>query len=75
VSGVYRNEPRFLVRDRSAIHYGAVWLKVVERPSKEIVGHYWTDRETGGEIELHDCRNGKFQTFQAAQKYFSQASA
>jgi hypothetical protein len=34
LSGVYRNEPRFEVRDRSPIHYGAVWLKIIEEPPK-----------------------------------------
>jgi predicted pore-forming effector associated with SMODS systems len=72
VSGVYRNEPRFQVRDRSAIHYGAVWLKIIEQPNKEILGHYWTDRQTAGEITLTARRNEKFQTFQSAQAYFNQ---
>jgi hypothetical protein len=67
ISGVYRNEPRFLVRERSPIHYGAVWLKIVEEPSKEIIGHYWTDRETGGEMTLTHRRKKKFQTFATAQ--------
>ena len=31
ISGVYRNEPRFQVRDRSEMHYGAVWLKVIDK--------------------------------------------
>jgi hypothetical protein len=72
VSGVYRNEPRFQVRDRSAIHYGAVWLKIVDEPRKGVFGHYWTDRQSAGEIELSDQRNKRFQTFQSAQRYFAQ---
>src|SRR5207237_90039 len=52
VSGVYRNEPRFQVRDRSEIHYGAVWLRIIDEPVKKVMGHYWTDRETAGEVEL-----------------------
>lgn len=75
VSGVYRNEPRFLVRGRSPIHYGAVWLKVVQEPSKEMLGHYWTDRETGGEMELSNRQSRKFQTFESAQKYFAAVAA
>lgn len=74
VSGVYRNEPRFQVRDRSAIHYGGVWLKIIEEPAKEILGHYWTDRQTAGEILLTDRQGKKFQTFQSAQAYFNQVS-
>jgi hypothetical protein len=74
VSGVYRNEPRFLVRGRSPIHYGAVWLKIVEQPSKEILGHYWTDRETGGEMTFTDRQKKKFQTFAAAREFYLQRS-
>jgi hypothetical protein len=29
-SGVYCNEPRFQARGRSEIHYGAVWLKIID---------------------------------------------
>jgi len=45
VSGVYRNVPKYDVRHRSAIHYGALWLEV-EDASKRIAGHYWTDRNS-----------------------------
>jgi hypothetical protein len=70
ISGVYRNEPRFQVRDRSPIHYGAVWLKVIDTPPQKVTGHYWTDRESAGEIELTDRRSKKFQDFQSAQNYY-----
>src|SRR6266851_2100908 len=30
VSGVYRNEPRYQDRSHSPIHYGAVWLQVID---------------------------------------------
>jgi hypothetical protein len=71
VSGVYRNEPRFEVRDRSEIHYGAVWLKVFDERQKSIAGHYWTDRESAGEILLSEQRNKKFQAFQSAKAYYA----
>ena len=72
VSGVYRNEPRFQVRDRSEIHYGAVWLKIIDEPEKKVTGHYWTDRETAGEMELGNRQKKRFQTFQSAQAYYIQ---
>lgn len=71
VSGVYRNEPRFEVRDRSEIHYGAVWLKISDERQKSIAGHYWTDRESAGEIHLSEQRNKKFQAFQSAEAYYA----
>ncbi len=72
VSGVYRNEPRFQVRDRSEIHYGAVWLRVIDEPEKKLIGHYWTDRETAGEMELRNRQAKRFQTFQSAQTHYAQ---
>jgi hypothetical protein len=75
VSGVYRSEPRFEVRDKSPIHYGAVWLKVIDEATKKVIGHYWTDRETGGEMELSNRQKKKFQTFQAARAYYTQLPA
>ncbi len=47
---VYRNEPKLSVRDRSPIHYGAIVLDVQRDPVKDLVGCYWTDRSTRGEL-------------------------
>lgn len=71
VSGVYRNEPRFKVRDKSPIHFGALWLRIVEDPIREMIGHYWTDRQTAGEIELSHQQKKKFQTFESAKSHYS----
>jgi hypothetical protein len=60
---------------RSPIDYGAVWLKVVQEPSKEMIGHYRTDRETAGEMELSNRQSRKFQTFESAQKYLAAIAA
>jgi len=70
VSGVYSNEPRLEVRHRSPIHYGGIRLKVIEQPAQQLIGHYWTDRKTAGEIELTQRRSKRFQTFQAAKDYY-----
>lgn len=72
VSGVYRSEPRFQVRDRSPIHYGAVWLKIVDVEPQKIEGHYWTDRETAGEMELTSRQKLKFQDFNSARAHYAQ---
>jgi hypothetical protein len=74
VSGVYRNEPRFQVRERSEIHYGAVWLRIVTKSTKQLIGHYWTDRGTAGEMELSNRQRKRFQTFEAAQTYYKRLS-
>lgn len=72
VSGVYRNEPRYLERDHSEIHYGAVWLQVIDTATKMLQGHYWTDRNTAGVMCLTDRRKPKFQDFISAQSYYAQ---
>jgi hypothetical protein len=70
VSGVYRNEPRFQVRDRSPIHYGAVWLRIIDAKPPKIEGHYWTDRKTDGEMELTNRQVPKFQDFKSARAHY-----
>ncbi len=56
VIGVYLNEPRLSVRHLSPIHYGALVLQVIGTPPVTLEGHYWTDRDTAGEIALSDRR-------------------
>ncbi len=72
VSGVYRNEPRYVERGHSQIHYGAIWLQVIESPTQMLEGHYWTDRNTAGELRLTDRQKQKVQNFQAAQVLYVQ---
>lgn len=50
LAGVYRNEPRLAVRNRSPIHFGAIVLDVQGEPAQSLAGHYWTDRNTRGEL-------------------------
>src|SRR5262249_15592672 len=75
VSGVYRNEPRYEHRNHSEIHYGAVWLEVIDIPPQMLQGHYWTDRETAGEMRLSDKQPRKFHDFQSARAHYAQLSA
>ncbi len=72
VSGVYRNEPNYRERGHSPIHYGAVWLQVIQSPEQMLQGHYWTDRNTAGEMRLTDRRKEKFQDFASAQAHYAQ---
>ena len=58
VVGVYRNEPKLGARDKSPIHNGAVLLQVLGSPPFSLEGHYWTDRNTAGELVLTE-RNRK----------------
>lgn len=56
IIGVYRNEPRLGVRERSQIHYGGLVLQVIGSPPERLTGHYWTDRDTKGELALFERR-------------------
>jgi hypothetical protein len=51
VAGIYHNEPKLSVRERSSLHYGAFLLSVQGDPAKDLAGHYWTDRSTQGELQ------------------------
>ena len=75
MSGVYRNEPRYQDRGHSQIHFGAVWLQVIDTPAQKLEGHYWTDRNTAGEMLVTDRQKLKFQDFRSAQAYYAQRPA
>lgn len=75
VAGVYRNEPRLAVRERSPIHYGAVLLEVEGDPPVRLAGHYWTDRDSRGELLTGAHHAGVLPNFDAAREAFSQAGA
>lgn len=49
----YRNTPRYLVRKRSEIHNGSFSLNVETEGGLLLSGHYWTDRNTAGELSFH----------------------
>ena len=70
VFGVYRNEPRFAVRNRSAMHYGALELRVAGSPPERIEGHYWTDRDTAGELSLSDRKSGHAHDIASAKNLY-----
>lgn len=70
IAGVYRNEPRQPLRANSPIHYGAFLLEVLGRPAVGLTGHYWTDRNTSGEIHLVTRRNDLLYDYETAKRQF-----
>lgn len=67
LAAVYRNEPKLSVRERSPIHYGAIVLDVQGDPVTDLVGYYWTDRNSRGELRTlarHDALVGSFKKAQ-----------
>lgn len=71
LAGVYRNEPRQMLRQQSPIHYGAILLEVRGKPVNALTGHYWTDRNTNGEIYLENRLRKIFTGYEAAAMEFS----
>lgn len=52
VTWVYRNEPRHSAQNRSPVHLGGGVLRVGGETVQSMAGHYWTDRQSSGEIDL-----------------------
>ncbi len=48
----YISQPRLSLSDRSIRHDGTAVFKIVENPKQKLVGRYWTERLTKGEIIL-----------------------
>lgn len=64
VAAVYQNEPSAALRGvRSEIHYGSLLLHVHADPPISMDGQYWTDRKTGGTIELKDRKTRLISNF------------
>jgi len=75
ISSVYLNEPKLSVRDRSPIHYGALLLTVEGTPVERLSGHYWTDRDTKGEVRSSDHRDEIYASFDSAIQGFPSDSS
>jgi hypothetical protein len=48
----YSSKPRLSFSDRSTPHDGTAVFKIIEKPKLKLVGRYWTERLTKGEIVL-----------------------
>ena len=70
IGGVYLNESILSLRQQSPIHYGAQLLTIVGKPVISLQGHYWTDRNTAGELELTERKKKIFHDFHSAKSAF-----
>jgi hypothetical protein len=48
----YTSRPRLSLQERSIPHDGTAVLQIIEKPKQKLVGRYWTERLTKGEIVL-----------------------
>ena len=66
LSSTYLNIPGLMIQDRSRIHHGALMLEVHGNPANRLVGSYWTDRDTKGEVALETRSPKVFTSFTEA---------
>ncbi len=59
---LFRNQPKMNVDHRSTAHLGAVVLDI-DRGVGRLEGHYWTDRNSRGELEFTSRRKESPATF------------
>ncbi len=48
----YTSSPNVNVRERSPVHRGTASLDYITNPERKLVGEYWTNRKTTGQLEL-----------------------
>jgi hypothetical protein len=48
----YLSNPIQTIKERSPQHYGTIVFDIIEKPERKLVGEYWADRKTTGQIEL-----------------------
>ncbi len=74
LQGTFLDTPAVLLRDRSAIHYGAFWLLLTGNPVSSFRGQYWTDRDTKGTVRsIAHVPSATFGDFATAAKLFRDA--
>lgn len=49
---IFSSKPRISLNERSIPHDGAAVFQIIEKPKRKLVGRYWTERLTKGEIIL-----------------------
>ncbi|UZE09618.1 hypothetical protein [Pseudomonas sp. B21-053] len=52
VAYIFTSKPRLSLNERSIPHDGAAVFQIIEKPKQKLVGRYWTERLTKGEIIL-----------------------
>lgn len=75
---VYRNTPDIDQRDagefmtKSQIHFGSAHFTNISYSAPIVSGHYWTDRNTNGKLMLLKRHKSLVESYDAAQRLFSQ---
>lgn len=59
----YNSNPKASVIHRSPPHFGTAVFEIYENSERKLAGHYWTSRQTTGDIELKFLANNKEEEF------------
>jgi hypothetical protein len=70
ILATYRNTPDLKHRNRSPIHFGGFLLHIIGCPPQTLKGHYWTDRNTQGEICVSHPKANLAESFDTAHNLF-----
>ncbi|WP_144300449.1 hypothetical protein [Stackebrandtia nassauensis] len=67
---VYFNRPHLKFDDKSKMHHGSTVLSISGVPARRLRGHYWTDRNSKGELEMTHRRKKFAEDYAEAQALF-----
>jgi hypothetical protein len=68
---MYLNRPDNSIEQRSRMHHGSTSLYVTGRPASRLKGHYWTDRDSRGELDLPNRARQHADDYDSAAKLFT----
>lgn len=71
---MYLSRPDNRVEARSRMHHGSTSLDITGTPASRLRGHYWTDRDSRGELDFVDRVPFKADDFDQAQAQFQSVS-
>lgn len=71
----YQNTPQLSMQRRSRIHCGTTSLRVHGSPATRLRGHYWTSRNSQGELDFKDRLANAHDDFDSATHDFSSNQA
>lgn len=67
----FRSSAPYGKRDTNPRHDGTAVLDVISKPKHELIGSYFTDRNTSGRINLKECKNCICESYSQAVSLFS----
>jgi len=70
---MYLNEPKSKFRSNSPIHHGSSSMAISGGPANMLSGHYWTDRDTRGELTFNLRSLSQADTYEGALSLFAEA--